>query len=119
MGGSPDIGGLGDVVLYDAPRPAAWRMNGPLGQRHDWQAQPEEFRFTQGPVFASLRATGAIGPHVIRREVRLWAKSRRIEYSIEIDAKDGLEKDVLKGSRWLLLKRPENLDLSRNEPKRL
>jgi transposase len=34
-------------------------------------------------------------------------------------AKDGLEKDVLKGSRWLLLKRPENLDLSRNEPKRL
>lgn len=34
-------------------------------------------------------------------------------------AKDGLEKDVLKGSRWLLLKRPENLDVSRNEPKRL
>jgi transposase len=25
-------------------------------------------------------------------------------------AKDGLEKNVLKGSRWLLLKRPENLD---------
>jgi len=34
-------------------------------------------------------------------------------------AKDGLEKAVLKGSRWLLLKRPENLDVSRNEPKRL
>ena len=30
-------------------------------------------------------------------------------------AKDGLEKDVLKGTRWLLLKRPENLDASRNE----
>ena len=34
-------------------------------------------------------------------------------------AKDGLEKDVLKGSRWLLLKRPENLDASRNEQQRL
>ena len=34
-------------------------------------------------------------------------------------AKEGLEKDVLKGSRWLLLKRPENLDPSRNEPQRL
>jgi transposase len=33
--------------------------------------------------------------------------------------KEGLEKDVLKGSRWLLLKRPENLDASRNEHERL
>ena len=33
--------------------------------------------------------------------------------------KDGLEKDVLQGSRWLLLKRPENLDASRNEHERL
>ena len=33
--------------------------------------------------------------------------------------KDGLEKDVLKGTRWLLLKRPENLDASRNEQQRL
>jgi transposase len=34
-------------------------------------------------------------------------------------AKNGLEKDVLKGTRWLLLKRPENLDTSRNEHERL
>jgi transposase len=34
-------------------------------------------------------------------------------------AKDGLEKDVLKGTRWLLLKRPANLDASRNEHERL
>ena len=34
-------------------------------------------------------------------------------------ANDGLEKDVLKGTRWLLLKKPENLDASRNEHKRL
>ena len=34
-------------------------------------------------------------------------------------AKDGLEKDVLKGTRWLLLKRSENLDASHNEHERL
>ena len=33
--------------------------------------------------------------------------------------KDGLEKDVLKGTRWLLLKRPENLNASHNEHERL
>ena len=35
------------------------------------------------------------------------------------EAKDKLEKDVLKGTRWLLLKRPEHLDASRNEHERL
>lgn len=32
---------------------------------------------------------------------------------------DTLQKNVLKGVRWLLLKRPENLDASRREPERL
>ena len=32
---------------------------------------------------------------------------------------DTMQKDVLKGIRWLLLKRPENLDISRREPERL
>jgi transposase len=32
---------------------------------------------------------------------------------------DSLQKDVLKGVRWLLLKRPENLDPKRQEPERL
>lgn len=35
------------------------------------------------------------------------------------EAKDGLEKDVLKGIRWLLLKNPENLDEEKNERARL
>jgi len=35
------------------------------------------------------------------------------------EATDMLQKKVLKGTRWLLLKRPENLDLTRNEQKRL
>jgi transposase len=35
------------------------------------------------------------------------------------EAKEQLHKDVLKGTRWLLLKNPENLDETRDEPKRL
>jgi transposase len=35
------------------------------------------------------------------------------------EATEKLHKDVLKGTRWLLLKNPENLDTTRNESKRL
>ena len=35
------------------------------------------------------------------------------------EATEKLHKDVLKGTRWLLLKNPENLDESRNEPSRM
>lgn len=35
------------------------------------------------------------------------------------EATDGLHKHVLKGTRWLLLKRPENLDETRDESQRL
>lgn len=35
------------------------------------------------------------------------------------EAVSGLQKDVLKGTRWLLLKNPENLDASKNEMARL
>jgi transposase len=35
------------------------------------------------------------------------------------EATEKLHKDVLKGTRWLLLKNPENLDATRNESKRL
>lgn len=35
------------------------------------------------------------------------------------EATDRLQKDVLKGTRWLLLKRPENLNDERNESQRL
>jgi transposase len=35
------------------------------------------------------------------------------------EAEEQLHKDVLKGTRWLLLKNPENLDKTRDEPQRL
>ncbi len=87
--GAPKLGGLGDIVFYDAPKPTTWQLNGPLEPRHSWEPQPKEFRLQQGTVFASLVAKGTFGPHVVTREVRLWHASRRIEYLVEIDAADG------------------------------
>lgn len=46
-------------------------------------------------------------------------KLSNLRRELHREAKDQLHKDVLKGTRWLLLKRPENLDESRNESQRL
>jgi transposase len=46
-------------------------------------------------------------------------KLSNLRRELHREAKDQLHKDVLKGTRWLLLKRPENLDESRNERQRL
>ncbi len=92
--GSPEQGGLGELVFYDAPPSRkswvdGWVMLGPLGQRHATEVESDQCRYSQGPVFASLRAEGKIGPHLVTRQVRLWHGSRRIDYLVEIDAKDG------------------------------
>ena len=54
--------------------------------------------------------------HVIKLYNDKLSELRRAMYH---ELKDTMQKDVLKGVRWLLLKRPENLDPTRNEPKRL
>ena len=54
--------------------------------------------------------------HVIKLYNDKLSELRRALYH---QFKDTMQKDVLKGVRWLLLKRPENLDLDRNEPQRL
>ena len=54
--------------------------------------------------------------HVIKLYNDKLSELRRALYH---QLKDSLQKNVLKGVRWLLLKRPENLDSTRNEPKRL
>ena len=46
-------------------------------------------------------------------------KLTQLRRELQREAEEGLNKDVLKGTRWLLLKLPENLDASRNERKRL
>jgi transposase len=54
--------------------------------------------------------------HVIKLYNDKLSELRRAMYR---ELTDMMQKSVLKGSRWLLLKRPENLDPSRNEPQRL
>jgi len=54
--------------------------------------------------------------HVIKLFNEKLSDLRRELYR---EAKDQLHKDVLKGTRWLLLKNPENLDRTRDESKRL
>jgi len=54
--------------------------------------------------------------HVIKLYNEKLSELRRALYH---QLKDTMQKHALKGVRWLLLKRPENLDLSRREPQRL
>lgn len=54
--------------------------------------------------------------HVIKLYNEMLTKLRRELYH---EAKTQLERDVLKGTRWLLLKRIENLDDDRGEPTKL
>jgi transposase len=54
--------------------------------------------------------------HVIKLYNDKLSQLRRALYH---QLKDTMQRDVLKGVRWLLLKRPEHLDPRRNEPKRL
>jgi len=54
--------------------------------------------------------------HVIKLYNDKLSELRRALYH---ELKDTMQKEVLKGVRWLLLKRPENLDSTRREPQRL
>jgi len=54
--------------------------------------------------------------HVIKLYNEKLTGLRRAMYR---ELEDTMEKEVLKGTRWLLLKRPENLDASRKESERL
>jgi len=54
--------------------------------------------------------------HVIKLYHDKLSELRRALYH---QLKDTMQKNVLKGVRWLLLKRPEHLDPTRNEPQRL
>lgn len=54
--------------------------------------------------------------HIVQLCNEMLTKLRRALYH---EANDKLDKSVLKGTRWLLLKNPENIDPSRNEGKRL
>lgn len=69
-------------------------------------------------VTANLRGAKIIFDrfHVMKLMNDALSDMRRALYR---DIKDNLGRQVLKGTRWLLLKRPENLDSKHDEPKRL
>jgi transposase len=54
--------------------------------------------------------------HVVKLYNDKLSELRRAMYR---ELTDTMQKEVLKGARWLLLKRPEHLDSARNEPQRL
>jgi transposase len=54
--------------------------------------------------------------HIVKLCNEMLTRLRRALYR---EATEQLHKDVLKGTRWLLLKNPENIDATRNEGKRL
>jgi transposase len=54
--------------------------------------------------------------HLVKLCNEMLTKLRRALFT---EATELMHKNVLKGTRWLLLKNPENLDLSRNEAQRL
>ena len=84
--GSPQTGGLGDLAIYDMPRPCdTWLEIGPPGKRRDWQPAVAQCRVVQGPAFASLTIPGKIDGHAIAREVRLWRGSQRIEFGVDLN----------------------------------
>lgn len=87
--GSAELGGLGDIVFYEAPQPRDWSMNGPLGPAHRWAVEEGDLEFVQGPVFGALRAKGTFGAQAASRELRLWRGGRRLDYHVELDAAEG------------------------------
>ena len=54
--------------------------------------------------------------HIVKLCNEMLTKLRRALFN---EATELMHKNVLKGTRWLLLKNPDNLDLSRNEARRL
>lgn len=86
MLGAPQVGGFGDLAIYDMPPPSGtWTHIGPVGKRRDWQAAVDRCQAVQGPVFASLTIPGTIGGHAMTREVRLWRNSPRMEFGVTLD----------------------------------
>jgi transposase len=87
------------------------------------KAKIEAVAMDMSPAYISAVSTNLKGVaivfdhfHVIKLFNEKLTKLRRDLYR---EATDGLQKEVLKGTRWLLLKNPENLDQSRNESERL
>jgi len=87
------------------------------------KAKIEAVAMDMSPAYINAVSTNLMGAaivfdhfHVVKLFNEKLTKLRRDLYR---EATDGLQKEILKGTRWLLLKNPENLDEGRNEWQRL
>jgi transposase len=87
------------------------------------KAKIEAVAMDMSPAYINAVSTNLKGAaivfdhfHVVKLFNEKLSNLRRDLYR---EATDGLQKEILKGTRWLLLKNPENLDEQRNESERL
>jgi transposase len=107
---------VGDGKGADALKPF-WKRLRPSGARIEAVAMDMSAGYW-GAVMTNLRKAKIVFDHfhVIKLFNDKLSDLRRALYR---EATDVMQKEVLKGTRWLLLKNPENLDEEKDEKRRL
>src|SRR5271157_47500 len=107
---------VGDGKGADALKPF-WKRLRPSGARIEAVAMDMSAGYW-GAVMTHLRKAKIVFDHfhVIKLFNDKLSDLRRALYR---EATDVMQKEVLKGTRWLLLKNPENLDAEKDEKRRL
>ena len=107
---------VGDGKGADALKPF-WKRLRPSGAQIEAVAMDMSAAY-RGAVSAHLKDAVIVFDHfhVIKLFNEKLSELRRALYR---EATDVLHKEVLKGTRWLLLKNPENLDTEKDEKRRL
>jgi transposase len=107
---------VGDGKGADALKPF-WKRLRPSRAKIEAVAMDMSAAY-RGAVSAHLKAAVIVFDHfhVVKLFNERLSELRRASYR---EATDVMHKDVLKGTRWLLLKNPENLDAEKDEKRRL
>jgi transposase len=117
----------GLVPKLESIRASRKWVNPPSSSNFSWVVMPKTFHLVPRHSRLTISFTASIGPaastmmvydrfHVMKLFNHYLTCLRRELYS---KMKNKTLQDMLKGSRWLLLKNPENLNADYNEPKRL
>jgi transposase len=107
---------VGDGKGADALKPF-WRRLRPSGAKIKAVAMDMSVGY-RGAVAANLPKAKIVFDHF--HVVKLFNdKLSDLRRALHREATDVLHKQVLKGTRWLLLKNPENLDVAKDEKRRL
>src|SRR3954447_160798 len=107
---------VGDGKRADALKPF-WKRLRPSKAKIEAVAMDMSAAY-RGAVSTHLKEAAIVFDHfhVIKLFNERLSELRR---ALDREATDVMHKDVLKGTRWLLLKNPENLDAKKDERKRL